>query len=405
MGDGTILGLTYVEITVPGNAPVTDSGFRPSKDGFKFVNDGSIPGPTWEMFEQYFGADAVKYPNGDRIHAADIYFQAKYELIGGASGACDGFTAASNMNYQKLNQSSAGQFAMSQYAPLISQGRNQDTDEAIAFNQAVQTGLEFWGHHDALALNVNNSPAAMYRYAKSLLQNNIPVMGFIITEKRFCASWPSSDTCLKSMGHSLMPYRYEDVNSKKAYLYVYDPNSPKDDNQKIEFNLDPSVDTWTYRWPVRFSLDIPLTGDASYLGISFAPVELYTHQGLPPWQEKPPVLRDDLPPLQHRLYSVSGSLQALFVDDEGRRLGIEGDTLYDEIPGASFLPNLFEFDDGTEGAFYLPADLLTDLTVFSPQSGQGAVRSSPVATCSLSQRQTLPRGRRSRSMPRMKATG
>ncbi len=38
IGDGAILGLTYVEVTVPANSPISDLGFRPNPDGFRFAN-------------------------------------------------------------------------------------------------------------------------------------------------------------------------------------------------------------------------------------------------------------------------------------------------------------------------------------------------------------------------------
>ena len=100
VGDGNILGLTYVDVTVPGPDSQTDTGFAPSKHGFSFVNDNSVSRPLeWEMFRQFFGVSNVEYSNGNRIAVADNFFEKHYTEAG--EGMCDGFSALAAGNFRE----------------------------------------------------------------------------------------------------------------------------------------------------------------------------------------------------------------------------------------------------------------------------------------------------------------
>ncbi|MBP6786310.1 MAG: VWA domain-containing protein [Candidatus Promineofilum sp.] len=370
VGDGTIMGLSYVEIIVPGRDPVTDNGFRPSQDGFKFINDGAVPGATWGMFSQYFGKAAVEYSNGDHIYAATKYYESEYRQ-GDALGDCDGFTTTSHLNFFNLSQLNAGNFAMSRADSLFYASRTKDMEEAISFNQAVQGGLEVNKHNAYLQDRVGRSPKALYAYLREAIANGEPMIAHIFWGKS-CAPFPFQSNCIDGGGHSLLPYKIEEDGDDKAYVYVYDPNQPGRDDRRIIFDL--KKNTWTFHWPVSLSLDIPLTGTGATDDpewISFVPLEMYRHRGLAPWLSSLEMEKDTIPQPQFRAFQASGVIRMLFIDDEGRRLGFEGDALYNEIPGATYQPDSFGEAAEPGGTFLIPEEANVTISFSAAEAGKG----------------------------------
>jgi len=370
MGDGTIMGVTYVEVTVPPSSPIDDLGFRPNVDGFRFSNESSTQ--TRDMFKQFFGAEQVEYTNGNRIHAADVFYD-KFYKTSGTGGSCDGFSAVSLLNYKDLTQPNAGNFAMPHYSPLYSQNKNDDIAEAFAFSQGIQSGLEVNYHGQLMCDLLGKSPKAFYQYLKSQIQNNSPVVLGIRWDKDYYAYFPPKKVLEKGGGHALVPYRFEEPSSDKAYVYVYDSNLPGNDDHRVEFDL--TNDKWTYRWPVPLWPDVTIEGDASKCLLRVTPLEMYRHQGvawwaLAGWNVSTTNLAQDS---SVQMFATSGPAQLLFTDDEGQRLGWDGLNFYDEIPGAGYFP--VERGDGQSpsGFYYIPGNLLYSLQVIGDGDGQADI--------------------------------
>jgi hypothetical protein len=351
MGDGAILGLTYVEVTVPASSPISDLDFRPNRDGFRFANEGSTL--TWEMFRQFFGTEQVEWPNGNRIHVADVFYKKHYRNAGDR-GSCDGFSATSLLNYKNLSQPNAGNFAMSHYSPLYSQGKNRDMSEAYAFSQGIQVGLEVSAHSQWMCELVGNSPRAFYQYLKSQIQNNSgAVLGI---------RWKDIKVLGKTIpagGHALVPYRYEEPSADKAYVYVYDSNKPGDNGRRVEFDL--ANDKWKYVAQNLWFIPITtLEGDSSWCNLSVTPIEMYRHQGVAWWAQSgwSAMHSSQAQANPTQLLATSGPARLLIIDDQGRRLGWdESNNFYDEIPGAGYTPIARNTSGEGSGFYYLPSDV------------------------------------------------
>ena len=362
VADGTILDVSYVEVTVPTDSPVSDIGFRPDRDGYSFPNFSSSA--TWEMFEQFFGKENIYYPNGDVIFAADLFFDQSYSTVGGG-GSCDGFSATSLLNYYELSQPHAGVYAMPRVDPLHSTTNASTFSNAISFAQAIQKGVEAYYQRSLTCERLENSPAGMYRYLKSLIQNNSPALiaiSWSTTYTSLCAELPPG-------AHALVPYRFEEPSSDRAIVYVYDSNFPGRERQ-LEFDLSGNGE-WVYDWHVPLCPDIRLQGSADTCSIMVTPLELYRHQGVPYWSVPTESVRSTTAETQgSTIFTAAGSASLLFIDDQGRRLGWDNeDVFHDEIPGATYFPVAATATDGRAGLYYIPADQLLD--VFVQGSGEG----------------------------------
>ncbi len=357
LGDSAILGFTYVDVTVPAGDPINDLGFRPDPDGFPFKNESSHQ--TWAMFKQFFGAEQVEHSNGNRIHAADAFYQ-EYYADAGDGGSCDGFSATSLINYKNLSQPNAGDFAMPYHSPLYPQHKNDDIWEAIAYAQGIQLGLEANVYGQRMCDLLGNSPSDFYQLLKSHIQNDSPV----VLGVRWKDIKRLGVTILPAGGHALVPYRFEEPSSDKAYVYVYDSNKPGDDGRRVEFDL--VNDEWKYQlanlWIVPI---ITLEGDSSWCNLSVRPIEMYLHQGVAWWA----LAGWTLPSARAaetaspQAFATSGPARLLFTDDEGRRLGWDGEQFYDDIPSASYIPMEGGDAQQPKGLYYISADVLYDLEV------------------------------------------
>lgn len=371
IGDGAILGLTYVEIAVPNSSPISDLSFRPNPDGFSFENFGTTQ--TWEMFEQFFGTDQVEYPNGNRIHAADAFYR-KYYRSAGEGGSCDGFSATSLFNYKRLSQPNAGTFAMPNHVPLYPQAKTEQIEEAIAFAQGIQMGVELSHHRQLMCEVLGNSPAAFYRYLKSVLQNGTPAVIGIMWTRDYSAYIPPITVLKAGGGHALVPYRFEESPSTdRAFVYVYDSNQPGNNLRRIEFDL--MSDRWSYKWPVPLWPDITIGGDPSSCSISVEPLEIYRHRGISWWSR---ATEKAAPPRPlglgtPQVFMTSGPARLLFVDDEGRRLGWDGEQFYAEIPQAIYVPVRNSGTAPQRGFYIVPTELLYELSARGVGAGPVSV--------------------------------
>ena len=154
----------------------------------------------------------------------------------------------------------------------------------IAYAQGIQMGREVNLYGGQICESLGASPAAHYRYIKDKINRNVPVvlgMSWNITY-----TTPLGD--IRPGAHALVPYKYEEPSPDLAYLYVYDPNRPKDDNRRVEINL--KNDTWSYKWHVPVFADVTITGSDKSCNLKATPLELSRHQGVSWWGESSPVV-------------------------------------------------------------------------------------------------------------------
>jgi len=349
LGDGALLGSTVISIIVPSPGGV-DLGFRANPNGFSFRNFGSDR--TWEMFEQFFGRGAVRHSNGDRVYAAEQFFNRYYGPY--VSGSCDGFAATSLINFEHLDQPNSGAFAMPYYDSLYSQGVNNDMRNAIAYQQGFWWSYETQFYMSALSEASGNSPRFFYGKIKEYISNGQPVILWIWEEPEWSGIWETGGA------HALVPYRYEEPSENEAYVYVYDSNHPGDDNRRVIFDF--RNDEWSYEFQKEWWI-IPRVweGDSSYLSMMTIPVDMRLHKGIALWTQD--VLGD-----YADIVGSMGPASLLFTDESGHRLGFVNGQFVDEISRAiHIVPPVGE--DVPFGLYYLPQGVSYNATICGTDQG------------------------------------
>lgn len=375
IADGTVLGISYIEITVPGAGMSTDIGFRPNPDGFKFGNF-NVESLSWVMFRQFFGKEAVEYPDGSRNYSADRFYRQFYRKAG-EGGQCFGFSVLSLVDFYRLSQDSAGEFAfpLIPHLKLYYRDITPQMKSALAYAQGIQFSLDVQKRSVGLCNNLGQSPGAMYRYLKSLIENKEPSVVVFEWDRPVKSCLLNECTTIPPGAHAVVPYRYEEeVPNSKAYVYVYDPNRPGDSNRRIEFDF--AKDKWSYRWHIPIWPDATLEGDASKCQLWVLPTDLLLQPGTPPWKAfmlpqlasqqlaRPSTVND------YQSFITSGPLQLLFTDDKGRRLGFTEGQFFDEIPDAGY----FAMPDNPHQASYLiPEGIIYTLTGTGSGAGEASL--------------------------------
>ena len=321
-----------------------DLGFKPNPHGYQFENFGGVK--SWAMFEQFFGKDAVRYSNGDKIYIAEQYFK-KYRQH--QDGSCDGFSATSLINFKHLEQPNAGPFAMPYYPKLYNVGYCDLTiGSAIFYQQGFWWSYEIQNHVSDLSKDLQNSPKLYYEELKQEIQRGNPVILSIFT-------LDIVDSKVKEGGHSIVPYRIEEPSKDEAYVYVYDPNCPGDDNRKVIFDL--KNDRWSY---VRNGKTWEGQKYKKYHHMTIVPLSMRLRKGVAPWIQAWLGFAN--------LVSSTGPTSLLFTDERGRRFGIVDDQFVNEIPGAiNIVPPMG--GDAPFKFYYLPE--IVEYTATISGTGEG----------------------------------
>jgi len=201
-----------------------DTFFRPSKDGFKEVNQGSTAFRGGECY-------------GMSSFAKWYFLNIKDSFTG------DGF-------YSKYTDIEMGVSA-DDPSDIITQ---QDLIATMAFqytkNESTALNLTENQHSSLMALDADGNPE--YYVANDVAANNIVDGLFWGTPVEVGIYGPST----KPGGHSVLAYKYEKVGTKYR-IYIYDPNYPGDDNQYIDF--DPATKDFALSGYADGTLDYRLT--------------------------------------------------------------------------------------------------------------------------------------------------
>lgn len=341
IGDGALLGETFVTIIVPPTTISYDLGFRANPNGYGFANFSTTQ--NWQMFEQFLGTENVRHLNGDRVYVAEQFFNNYYQHAG-SGGSCDGFSATSLLNFKNLAQPNAGTFAMPHHNPLYPVALDDTIRNVITYQQGFWLGYEIPSYN---AQEISNPPSFFYNKIKQFIQNGAPVI---------LSLWQPGNG-----GHSIVPYKVEDVPAdNRGYVYVYDNNHPGDDNRRVEFDLN--ADTWQY----QFSSSSTWTGNASSKGLTVIPLSMRLNQGIPFWNTGATTQ-------QAVIVAAVGPTKMIITDDSGKKIGFQDGGYISDIQGAirmiaPFLPpedTPLPFD-----AYYLPTDRTYQVSARSGSSGE-----------------------------------
>jgi len=289
VADGVEVATVPVNILLKG--PKKPTNYRPSKNGYSFVNEGSAA--TWEEFAAYYGKDVVQTAEGDHYWAADKDFEHNWKPV--STGSCFGMAMSSIAVQQGLQsfspmpsggtlvdapkpESEGGVFKHNEKSALLESYQPRQYDPRFDYL------LTAWGGtspNEVLA-GTKSAPGL-----KDYIDEGQPVAIAILHGKT---------------GHALTAYKYMAVGADETRVFVYDCNHEKDNGRYVLFNR--ARDSWEYEpldwsWATgdlyldrawltggwkKMSKEAKAEADGSCL-IGFAPVNTVLTPGTPPWND------------------------------------------------------------------------------------------------------------------------
>jgi hypothetical protein len=295
-----------------------DTGFRPNEDGFGF---GNYPKKelSWDSFTQFFGKENTIADNGEKIFAADKYYEKEYRLSAN-KGNCFGFSGASAINFKNLDQVNSGSFAIpknERYFDVKNLENGSVINNSLGYYQGSQKSNEY---AEIARSHKGWTPKQYYAEIKQAIENGDPMQvelhsGYV-------------QNIYSPMGHSLLAYRYEE-HLDTASVYVYDSNKKGINDARIDFNL--KEDSASYIGVDSDSHIFDWVSTKSGARMETSNIDIYTHKGIVPWNSLS--INNIL-----ILISVSPTSSSLIQTSDGHNLGIKDGQWVDDIEGAVSLP-------------------------------------------------------------------
>ncbi len=293
-----------------------DSGFRPDPNGFSFPNKGysySNYSAAWVLFKKAFPGTIMENSDGTRKQAANSFFLQSF-LSAGEGGHCRGFSHASLVYYDGLKslETTEGSVLTSpNNAVSNSYGMTYQSD-SMDYLQIYQAR---WYTTKAIQGRFFGKPNDILQLVKDALadfkDNGLDIAIFY-----------------KGAGHSVVPYRIEQSGSLYR-IYVYENNFPGNTSKYIE--VDPAANRWRYNiWGSTFWEGTDIY--SIYLDLVRNNFPGTVNFNSPATVDEMAMLNAD-PSVESVI--VEGNVAPLIVDSSQNRLGVVGDTLYNEIPGAT----------------------------------------------------------------------
>lgn len=330
-----------------GSPTDADLGFCPNVDGFSFANKKLWR--TWPMFEQFYGSQQVRKPDGSICATAQRYFDETYRGV--ANGlSCVGFTLGSLHSFQSWSQPNAGAFAMPHYESLYDQPLSHQLTDPIAFYSGVQLSQQFQNGYRAWKATCTTDPNQMVDRLRQAIQANNPLL----------LGLKAGDVY-----HAVTPYRVVTVSTSETYIYVYDNEAP---GQTRVVRLQRSGSSWQWQYTFVGSL----ASAETRTGVC---QDMYYYQAITSLERGSPLVdlceetATEAPAGTNQLLTVLPAAGDWVIRDTGgRRLGWTGGQWVAEIPGGYALPQSLGDATLSYRALYLPA---SDYTV---QANAGSSR-------------------------------
>lgn len=322
----------------------SDLGFCAEPDGFGFANKQLWR--TWSMFEQYYGSNQVRKPDGSVCAEAQRYFDQTYRGV--ANGwSCIGFTLSGLHSYQNRPQPHAGPFAIAHYDRLYDQPESSQLTDSIAYYSGVQLSQQFQSDYRGWLNTCNTNPSQMVERLRQALQSgNSLLLGLKVG----------------SIWHAMLPYRVVSVSSNETHVYVYDSEAP---GQQRVVRMQPSGSGW--QWQYTF------VGSLAYAGTRTGGCgDMVYYQPTTSLDPGAPLVdlcedtRDSMPESKSEATTTSQMLTVLpatgdwlVQDAAGHRLGWTGGQWVAEIPGGYELLQTFGDAAPANRLLYLPTGSYT----------------------------------------------
>lgn len=303
----------------------TDSGFRPTTDGFSFENygnEGSVVNLTAAEMERMFGpAVCANKKNGQctLTPPAKQWMKQMNEYMDG--GHCEGMAVLSTLFF--YDQQNPADFGNSTPYKLKFNG-----------NEKLQREIAYWfvtqGTYPGGEEKVNSSPAAVVKqlqetFAQGDNAQEWWVMG--IYQEDF------------SGGHAITPYAVKDMGNGVYHVLVYDNNWPGDERY---VKVNTKNNTWEYEAAINPDEDSELykgDEDTETLEIVSVSPRLVTQDcefcsGKGATTGRPAGVAAFQTDSGFNEIWLVGPTNLLIEDENGNRLGYDGTQFVNEIPGA-----------------------------------------------------------------------
>jgi hypothetical protein len=321
---------------------VADLGFRADADGFSFRNYGKPPNVdlTAEDVRRLFGDQVCANTAKGRCTltpAAKAWMTEVNEAMEG--GHCDGLASLSLLMY--LDRVKASGFGADRTHALSLPG-NEKLQREIAYYWATQTTVPT---------------------ITSIIRDRTPNQLLDLLIDSFQPGKAASDAYVLSIrkrqapfaGHAIVPYAVEDRGGGIFWIMVYDNNWP---NAARHVEVDRNANTWQYFASTNPSQATSLyEGDARTFNMRLKPTS-------------PRLLQQACPFCAGSSYNLNelwldGGGHLVLTDGQGRRTGIVGGQLLEEIPDVSysFADSAESWEDDDDPVYYVPVGLAFTVTV------------------------------------------
>ena len=328
---------------------VADLGFRPETNGLPFANYGGdvpVTNLTAAEMQRIFG-DGVcgDIKDGQCLLAppAQQWMEQWNGAMGG--GHCYGFSVTSLRFF--LNQLNPTDFGANTVADLSLEG-NEKLQREIAYDFTPQ------GFDLVRAGAIAGTPNEVLDKLVEALKTK---------DETYTVAFFKADG---SGGHGVTPYAVEDRGNGIFAVLIYDNNWPKTPREMI---FDSNANTWTYN--AAINPDAPesqYAGDASTQSLFLFPTSPGAQTQSCPFCASSGSARAGglaAPEPEFNEIWLDGEANLLIIDEQGNKLGHDGDKLVNEIPGASYEVMMSDdlYNDNQEPVYSVPVDVNFNMTI------------------------------------------
>ena len=321
---------TAVASAPDGDEIEADSGFRPDPNGFSFENYGNedgITNLTPADVHRMFGDDAcVRFKNGECVltPAGRKWMREVNKSMAG--GHCEGFAVLSTFMY--VGQISPKDFGASSVDRL-----------KIAGNEKLQREIAYWFTTQSTTPSAESERTDM---------TPVQVVDELAAQfDRQAAGAADFETYSLGIykpgyeeGHAVTPYAVNELENGRVEILVYDNNYPLEQRAIL---VDRKKNTWQYQASTN-----PQEKESLYKGtarsktLTIAPLSVRLQPQQCPFCDEDGggrgVGKLGAPAVEYNEIWLDGDVGLLITDAQGRRLGIVGEEMINEIPDARFTP-------------------------------------------------------------------
>ncbi len=269
-------------------APMRTAPARPAESyeaGQPLVDAAGEPGPSFEdLHFSFCNCSQDLYPGEDDpqipleryqlIFGETPFAKTEYYNQGDWNGNCHGMVAASGMFYHPGNSISVPDFRRGASVPSQLQlgDRNRGLDLTLkAFIEAMQISQSLPSYSQAVNKTLEISLPERLKMLCDKVRNfeatgmAPAIMGLWWDE------YSPKDKAYNHYGHSVLPFRYQQLDGLRSRLHIYDPNVP-DQVRYCELLQDPEGNYQSWRFIMADNTELSSENEAE---IEFDSHELY----------------------------------------------------------------------------------------------------------------------------------